>query len=199
MTEGQNNYIIDIFTKWWVRPKLKNVDIVCFWGVQILETYIGVYICTKFQDLHATLNSFLKYIHKHILVCPGHGVKYTGLKLWCVRSAECGFESWSWQLSPGARTQVHLSLSNPGRRPFLRTFHILNFSHSACLLASFMKLGPACGRTSLFFGENIAYNLHGQGLIVACRGRAVKSTGLKLWCFWPAECGFESRPWHLCP
>ena len=25
-----------------------------------------------------------------------------------------------------------------------------------------------------------------------CRGRAVKSTEFKLWCFWSAECGFES-------
>ncbi len=23
-------------------------------------------------------------------------------------------------------------------------------------------------------------------------------TGLKLWCFWSAGCGFESRSWHLC-
>ena len=34
---------------------------------------------------------------------------------------------------------------------------------------------------------------------VGCRGRVDKSTELKLWCFCSAECGFESRSWHLCP
>ena len=29
-------------------------------------------------------------------------------------------------------------------------------------------------------------------------GLADKSTGLRLWCFYSAECGFESRSWHLC-
>ena len=29
-------------------------------------------------------------------------------------------------------------------------------------------------------------------------GRADNSTELKLWCFCSAECGFESRSWHLC-
>ncbi len=36
-------------------------------------------------------------------------------------------------------------------------------------------------------------------VLMACRGRADKNTGLKLWCFWSAECGFESLCWHLCP
>ena len=34
---------------------------------------------------------------------------------------------------------------------------------------------------------------------MGCRGRVNKSTELKLWCFCSAECGFESRSWHLCP
>ncbi len=29
--------------------------------------------------------------------CLGWAVKRNGLKLWCLWSAECGFESWSWQ------------------------------------------------------------------------------------------------------
>ena len=31
------------------------------------------------------------------------------------------------------------------------------------------------------------------------RGWVCKSTRLKLWCFWSAECGFESPSRHLCP
>ena len=34
--------------------------------------------------------------------------------------------------------------------------------------------------------------------IVRCHGQAVNITGFKLWCFWSAECGFESRLSHLC-
>ena len=37
--------------------------------------------------------------------------------------------------------------------------------------------------------ENVAECL----TITNCRGRAVKSTEFKLWCFWSAECGFESQ------
>ena len=36
-------------------------------------------------------------------------------------------------------------------------------------------------------------------IIVACYGRADKSTWLKLWWFCLAECGFEAQSWHLCP
>ena len=34
---------------------------------------------------------------------------------------------------------------------------------------------------------------------LGCLGRADKSTEFKLWRFCSAECGFESRSWHLCP
>lgn len=35
-------------------------------------------------------------------------------------------------------------------------------------------------------------------MMVVCR-RAVKHTGLKLWCSWSAEWGFKIKFWHLCP
>ncbi len=31
------------------------------------------------------------------------------------------------------------------------------------------------------------------------RCRAVQNSELTLWCFWSAECGFESHYWHSCP
>ena len=67
------------------------------------------------------------------------------------------------------------SLGSIGSWPLSITF----LSRSQRLKDSFGAWIPATDKT-------IHYK------ILKCRGRAVKSTEFKLWCFWSAECGFES-------